>query len=121
MPQMDEDTPGELSDSRHHQANERTLLAWLRTGIALMGLGLVAAKLVLADRPSWRPAAIGASLIVVGVLVSLFATLRFTAVRRALLQRRPYRQHLSLTLVLALLLTIIGAFMLVDVLATLRA
>lgn len=30
---------------RDHLANERTYLAWLRTGIALLGLGFVIAKL----------------------------------------------------------------------------
>ncbi len=32
------------SRARTHLANERTFLAWLRTGIALIGLGLAAAK-----------------------------------------------------------------------------
>ena len=31
--------------ARDHLANERTYLAWMRTGIALMGLGFVIAKL----------------------------------------------------------------------------
>lgn len=30
---------------RDHLANERTFLAWLRTGVAAMGLGVVIAKL----------------------------------------------------------------------------
>jgi uncharacterized membrane protein YidH (DUF202 family) len=32
------------SRARTHLANERTFLAWLRTGIALIGLGLAAAQ-----------------------------------------------------------------------------
>jgi putative membrane protein len=32
------------SRARTHLANERTFLAWLRTGISLIGLGLAAAK-----------------------------------------------------------------------------
>ena len=38
--------PGLRPDSaaRDHMANTRTLLAWLRTGIALIGLGFVVAR-----------------------------------------------------------------------------
>ncbi len=32
------------SQAREHLANERTLLAWIRTAIALMGLGFVVAR-----------------------------------------------------------------------------
>jgi putative membrane protein len=38
---MNED---ELRDPRVVQANERTLLAWLRTGIGLMAFGFVVAR-----------------------------------------------------------------------------
>src|SRR5208337_1006621 len=34
-----------LNRVRDHLANERTFLAWLRTGVATMGLGVVIAKL----------------------------------------------------------------------------
>ena len=34
---------------RDHLANERTYLAWLRTGMAMMGFGVVIAKLDTAD------------------------------------------------------------------------
>ena len=42
----DEDgKPGkENTRAREHLANERTLLAWIRTAIALMGLGFVVAR-----------------------------------------------------------------------------
>jgi uncharacterized membrane protein YidH (DUF202 family) len=34
-----------MADLRDYLAEERTLLAWIRTGIALMGFGLVAAHI----------------------------------------------------------------------------
>lgn len=39
-----EQQPDLESRARTHLANERTFLAWLRTGIALIGLGLAAAQ-----------------------------------------------------------------------------
>ena len=35
---------GSDSRARDHMANSRTLLAWIRTGIALIGLGFVVAR-----------------------------------------------------------------------------
>lgn len=34
-------SPGRNTEVREHLANERTLLAWIRTGIALISIGLV--------------------------------------------------------------------------------
>ena len=34
----------ESTRTREHLANERTLLAWVRTAVALMGLGFVVAR-----------------------------------------------------------------------------
>lgn len=39
------DTPVSTSRIRDHLANERTYLAWMRTTIALMGFGVVIARL----------------------------------------------------------------------------
>jgi putative membrane protein len=36
--------PPKIDRQREHQANERTFLAWLRTAIALIGLGLAIAR-----------------------------------------------------------------------------
>jgi putative membrane protein len=43
---MTEATPGSSTDARFrdHAANERTLLAWIRTGIALMAFGFAIAR-----------------------------------------------------------------------------
>jgi putative membrane protein len=78
-------TKDRISD---HLANERTYLAWLRTGIATIGLGFVVAKFGLAIRELTGVSAIpetsyhlssliGVALSVAGGLMILFAFHRF--------------------------------------------
>lgn len=78
------------SDLRDRMANERTLLAWVRTSIALMAFGMAIAKfslfLVIAglERPEvtamlpspWLSRATGTAFIVVGALVTLLGLRR---------------------------------------------
>lgn len=57
-----------IRNFKDHAANERTFLAWLRTAIAIVGVGLTAAKLTGANMPAWSDVAmIGAG----GVVVAL--------------------------------------------------
>ena len=92
MPEADTPTypNGQLRD---RLANERTLLAWIRTSIALMGFGLVVAKFSLflemfggaqsAPSTSSSVARItGVGLILVGVLVALAGAQRTLAYSR---------------------------------------
>lgn len=77
------------SDPRVFFAAERTLLAWLRTGLTIMALGFVVAKfglfleLLSAQRQATRvqaqlapAAALGVLFVVVGALAILFATIQ---------------------------------------------
>jgi len=82
---------------RLHQANERTMLAWVRTGIALMAFGFAIARFGLFLRQlaaigrAATPATsamgsgyIGVLLVAFGVGTSLAATLRYRTVRQAI-------------------------------------
>lgn len=111
-------------DPRVRLAGERTLLAWLRTGLALMGFGFVVARFGLfvrelaplhpdAGRPSTGVSVwIGIALILLGVGVNLAAAREHLRFSRRLDRREPYRPPgLSLGVTLATALAVSGGVM----------
>jgi putative membrane protein len=86
MKQADGRAEGSFGDPRVPLAAERTLLAWVRTGLAMMGFGFVVARFGLflrelaavrsgpAHHSSGVSLWIGAALVVLGVLVNLLAS-----------------------------------------------
>ena len=111
-------------DPRDSLAVERTLLAWVRTGLAMMGFGFVVARFGLflneiaavQGTPS-RPISglslwIGAALIVLGVVVNLLAALQHVRLLGRLQRGEPYRPSVwSLGVVVTLLLAGFGVVM----------
>jgi putative membrane protein len=67
------------SRARTHLANERTFLAWLRTGIALISLGLAAAQFLERQVIHGLPLIRGMSIIMVvtGILMAVDGTRRY--------------------------------------------
>ena len=113
--------PTPPSDPRVYFAAERTLLAWIRTGVAMMGLGFVVAKFGLflreigrvqglaASRPSGASQWFGTVLIVVGVAMTLCAAANHHRTLRSLDRNEPLRfGRWSLAIVVALLLAFFG-------------
>ncbi len=108
------------SDPRVYFAAERTLLAWIRTGIAIIGLGFVVARFGLFLRllggqagqsPSshWASSLLGVALTLAGALAMLAALLQhrqFTATLPT--QDLPARYQRSVASLLALLLGCLG-------------
>ena len=115
------DAPGEPeketpspSRTRDHLANERTLLAWVRTSIAIIGLGFIVARFGLLLRelgatnphplPTGVSTVIGVALTVCGVIVLLLSLQRYRTVGEGI-ERNEYgwspRLAIALTLVLA--------------------
>lgn len=103
-------------------AAERTLLAWVRTALAMMGFGFVVARFGLflqqiaavehAPRPSGLSIWIGGSLIVLGVLTGLLAAANHVRLLRQLARGEVYRvSEFSLGVVVTLLLAGVGVVM----------
>jgi putative membrane protein len=102
--------PGD-SQFRDHAANERTLLAWIRTGIALMAFGFAIARFGLFLREmaevgqvrvahgtgsTW----VGVVLVVLGLVTNAAATVRYSRLRNAIQQRLPLAPDPALVYVL---------------------
>lgn len=84
----DKKKPGRLNPSRirDHLANERTYLAWMRTGIALLGFGVVIVRLRAFQVPlipragnGWK---LGLIFSLVGLITVCLSTGHYFAVRR---------------------------------------
>jgi putative membrane protein len=120
------------TDPRIYFAAERTLLAWIRTGLALMGFGFVVARFALflpelaaapaaAAGPTTPPhrwsLEIGTVLVALGVIVNLLAAVQHARTVRRLRCGEPYIPPLVspgtiLALALALIGLVMGAYLL---------
>lgn len=82
-------TDGEEPDPRWSLANERTLLAYQRTGLGLLVAGFaVAGSRSIAEAPTWF-AVIGLPLIVLGGVVAVEGRYRFLHAQRAMRNGDP--------------------------------
>jgi putative membrane protein len=109
---------------RLHQANERTMLAWIRTGIALMAFGFAIARFgvflqqvssigQLGVRPQHGvgSAWVGAGLVALGMLANLLATMRYAQVRRAIERGDVGAPSATVVFVFGATATVIGLLM----------
>jgi len=95
-------TTAQMSLISLHQANERTMLAWIRTGIALMGFGFAIARFGLFLRELVPTGAVtqnalqslgsgwvGTLLVALGMLTNLAAVFRYGRIRHAIERGDP--------------------------------
>ena len=121
---MPQPTPDQSQDPRVYLAAERTFLAWIRTGLSLMGFGFVVARFGLFLREmefSTHPLSLrsarftlwtGTALILIGVAVNVFSALqhiRFVgAVRRG---TEVVDRPVTMSVVFALIVAVTGVAM----------
>jgi putative membrane protein len=124
---------------RDRLANERTFLAWLRTGIAITGLGFVVARFdiflqqiaelslqpaaqaeVEAVQSAETTATLGVVLVLAGPVLICLAALRFWRTEVALLRDRPQSRHAPrvLVLVVAGMALVVGAALTLHIINT---
>ncbi len=120
--------PEQTHDPRVALAAERTLLAWLRTSLAMMGFGFVVAKFGLflgevaaVNGTSLRPGSglslwIGGSLVILGVLVNVMAAIQHVRNIRGLLRGDSYQASVwsfgvTVTLIIAILGLVLTAYL----------
>jgi putative membrane protein len=111
-------------DPRVYFASERTLLAWIRTGLAMMGFGFVVARFglflrelaTMRDVPSQSHSglslSVGTTLVILGIVVNILAAVKHWKDIRRLergetLQTTPW----SLGMIVAILLALLGLLM----------
>jgi inner membrane protein YidH len=108
-----------------HLANERTFLAWIRTSLAIIGLGFVMAKFSVwlrqffaADRPNVpvpRPGLslpAGLVLMAFGALVAVLALVRYRAVERGI-ARGEFRSAHGLTALVSIAVAVVAVALIV--------
>lgn len=98
-------------DPRVFFAAERTLLAWMRTALALMGLGFVVARFDVLTGGAESLIA-GTALIAAALAFTLFSTRAYLATVRRLRRREPFEGDTSaLAVALAGVLVMLGIAM----------
>lgn len=114
--------PGKPS-FRDHAANERTFLAWVRTGIAVMAFGFLVEKFSLfteylrgktdsLTEIHHGSSAVGFGLVLFGTLIIALSTWRFVVLRREIDKMEAGLPHSDLPdILLGLLLTLVGLFL----------
>ncbi|WP_107706011.1 YidH family protein [Nocardioides allogilvus] len=97
---------GDEPDARVSLANERTLLAWVRTSLALIAGGVAVDALGLAGAVSTRPW-LAVLLIVIGLAAAVGGWFRWMAAERAIRLRHPLLSA-RLPLVVVLGVVVVG-------------
>ena len=107
----------ESARAREHLANERTLLAWSRTSLTLIGLGFVVARfgLFLRELESTTSGphlsvVIGIALVVAGLTAGVVSVVRFFRVRRQI-DAGAFRAEYWPELMLAAFIVVLGVAM----------
>ncbi len=125
MKSMDELSVTGKGSASDHLANERTFLAWIRTGIGIMAFGFVVVKfslfitqlaVILGDKGDVQPkgysSVMGIILVAVGIVTILFAFLRYRRTEKQL-EAGDYRRSGFLIAFVTVFIFSTGLFLLI--------
>jgi putative membrane protein len=123
--QKQEDTQRDVHNVSDHLANERTFLAWLRTGIGIMAFGFVVVKFSLfmkeiATALGKQPEAnqkgyssvLGIALVCAGLLTTLFSYFRYKRTERQL-DNYSYKSSSALITILVFSILVVSVLLVV--------
>jgi len=109
--------PG-LDVERTRLANERTFLAWWRTGLAAVAAGFAFGRLLpdaIEGTIKWPYVVLGVMLAGAGIAATVYGTVRFQAVEQAIARGESFSSSASALLVLAVAGIVAGVFAVVFV------
>ena len=105
---------------REHQANERTFLAWVRTSLSFLGIGLALARFSLFIRQGTNPDAtvtnslssdittfLGAAMVGIGITTIILGLWEYNRAYRQI-EARTYQPNRPLVWFLAILILLLG-------------
>jgi putative membrane protein len=107
--------PGSPHDPRFHQANERTLLAWIRTAMGLMALGFVIARVGATPADDRAARLLGVLFVALGIALVALGTWRHrrtSAALRSGTEPVPAGEVIVVALLVAAVGVVLGAFLL---------
>jgi inner membrane protein YidH len=93
--------------ARDHLANERTLLAWMRTALTVVGLGFVVDRLAVQGQASSLETWAGIGIVLFGAGLAVAGGYSYLRARRDLAEG-TYRPAVTLNVVLVALVALLG-------------
>jgi putative membrane protein len=97
----------EPPSARDHLANERTLLAWIRTALTVVGLGFLVDRLAVQGQASALETWAGIGIVLLGAVIAVVGGFSYLRARRDL-EEGTYSPAVTLNVVLVALVALLA-------------